>query len=196
MDFPELFGLSVSAQNLNPTPSLLQSTNISPKSDTCSPQGLESYSTFICVFPIPNRTHSLDRSILSTSKLTGTMIGASLKALNKTDPAAILLRVHSIRRNRRNWVNFSKCEINKENKTGYWNRKWWGKYLGWVNREGSTEEEEFKLKANAREGARSKGGTLQEENCKFKRPEAKQVWFVRRTSREPGWLESKERRAR
>lgn len=124
------------------------------------------------------------------------MIGASLKALNKTDPAAILVRVHSIRRNRRNWVNFSKCEINKENKTGYWNRKWWGKYLGWVNREGSTEEEEFKLKANAREGARSKGGTLQEENCKFKRPEAKQVWFVRRTSREPGWLESKERRAR
>lgn len=72
------------------------------------------------------------------------------------------------------------------------------KCLGWMNREGSTEEEEFKLKSRAEKELSliEQGRCTPRRELKFKRPEAEQVWFVKGTSREPAWLESRERKAR
>lgn len=60
------------------------------------------------------------------------------------------------------------------------------------------EEEGLKFKPHAEKDlpSREQRRSTSRKNCKFKWSEAEQVWFVRGPSREPAWLESRERSAR
>ena len=42
---------------------------------------------------MPSGTYSLNRNLLNTSNLTDTVLSASDKALNKTDPVPILIKL-------------------------------------------------------------------------------------------------------
>ena len=90
--------------------------------------------------------------MLSISTFTGPVIGADDKALNRADPAPVLIKLPLSGGKQSKCINPVSANVRslRKIKQGNGITSEGGEYLDWVNREGSTEEKKFKLKPHSK----------------------------------------------